>query len=401
MPDAWYTFICTLCARAYFARIRVLGGERLPSAGPILYVGLHRNGAVDGFVYKSIFRRAIFLIAAQLQKNLFSRMFFTGIPVVRDKDSGDRGMNVAAVERCAELLAAGGGLVIFPEGTSSLGPKHFPFKSGAARIALDAWSRGIPVKVVPLGITYNAPTSFRSSVEVVVGKPLEEERVLQGERDRYLAEMKHFLTHALEGVGINVDSPEYFEELQILATMALPNRGSFRAMKLCEPGIPEPLRSSWNLLRAKMQARGFAESTAARPFTGVSPWLSLCAGLALAPFVGIGALLNFLPLAGAYWAGKKLSDAPNVITLWRILAGVPLFVFWFVLVFAALVVAGKAVWFLFFVVLTVIAWQAYALERQLLCAGWNGVRFHDLRRQYLEFRRAFLQELDKHESSAS
>jgi 1-acyl-sn-glycerol-3-phosphate acyltransferase len=401
MPDAWYTFICTLCARAYFARIRVLGREHLPSAGAILYVGLHRNGAVDGFVYKSVFRRAIFLIAAQLQKNLFSRMFFTGIAVVRDKDSGDRGMNVAAMERCAELLSAGGQLAVFPEGTSSLGPKHLPFKSGAARIALDAWSRGIPVKVVPLGITYNAPTSFRSSVEVVVGEPLEKECVLEGERDQHLAEIKHSLTHALEDIGINADSAEYFEQLQILATMALPARGFFRAMKFCEPGIPEPLRTSWNALRTDMQAHGFTRSTAARPFIDVSPWLSLCAGLALAPLVGIGAVLNVLPLAGAYWAGKKLSDAPNVITLWRILAGLPLFVFWFVVVFAALAVAGKTVWFLFFLVLTVIAWLAYAPARQLLFAGWNGVRFPDLRRQYLEFRRAFQQELDKHESPAS
>ena len=44
------------------------------------------------------------LIAAQLQKN---RMFFTGIPVVRDKDTGDRGMNAAAMERCGKLLADG------------------------------------------------------------------------------------------------------------------------------------------------------------------------------------------------------------------------------------------------------------------------------------------------------
>src|SRR5215468_10477714 len=108
MPDAWYTFLAALCTRVYFARVRVIGSERLPSCGPILYVGLHRNGAVDGFIYKSIFRRAIFLIAAQLRKNVLSRIFFTGIPVVREKDSGDRGMNSAAMGRCAELLARSG-----------------------------------------------------------------------------------------------------------------------------------------------------------------------------------------------------------------------------------------------------------------------------------------------------
>jgi 1-acyl-sn-glycerol-3-phosphate acyltransferase len=127
MPDVWYTFLSTFCARAHFARIRVIRAERLPSGGPVLYAVLHRNGAVDGFVYKSIFRRGIFLIAAQLQKNLFSRLFFTGISVVREKDSGDRGMNSAAMKQCGELLARGGELFVFPEGTSSLGSHHLPF----------------------------------------------------------------------------------------------------------------------------------------------------------------------------------------------------------------------------------------------------------------------------------
>src|SRR5216684_4244624 len=210
MPDAWYKFFSAVCARAYFTRIRVIGQERLPRGGPILYVGLHRNGAVDGFVYKSIFRRAIFLIAAQLQKNLFSRMFFTGIPVLRDKDSGDRGMNAEAMERCRKLLADGGELFVFPEGTSSLGPQHLPFKSGAARIAVEAWQQGVPLKIVPLGITYDAPSTFRSSVEVIVGGVIGSEQVASLQGEAQLAQAKKAITRALEDVGVNVEFVDYF-----------------------------------------------------------------------------------------------------------------------------------------------------------------------------------------------
>jgi hypothetical protein len=291
--------------------------------------------------------------------------------------------------------------VVFPEGTSSLGPKHLPFKSGAARIALEACSRGIPVNVVPLGITYNAPAKFRSSVEIVVGEPLEHGHIEESEGGLCLAQTKTSLTRSLESVGINVDSVEYFEQLEALANMVLPDRCSFRAMKFCEPGIPESLCSSWNSLRTHLKAQGLTHGTAAKPFTGMAPWLSLCAALALAPVVSIGALLNCLPLAGAYWAGRKLSDAPNVITLWRILVGAPLFALWFVGVFAALAVMGKAAWFLLFTLFTVIASLTYAALRQFLVAGWNGVRLPELRREYLQFRRTFLNELDKHESSAN
>ena len=44
MPEGWYAFLSTLCARAYFSSIRVIGKERLPRSGPVLYAGLHRAG---------------------------------------------------------------------------------------------------------------------------------------------------------------------------------------------------------------------------------------------------------------------------------------------------------------------------------------------------------------------
>lgn len=397
LPDVWYTFLSTICARAYFARICVTGAERLPHSGPILYVGLHRNGAVDGFVYKSIFRTATFLIAAQLQKNAFSRLFFTGIPVVRDKDAGDRGMNALAMKRCEELLAHGGELFVFPEGTSSLGPQHLPFKSGAARIAMAAWRQGIPLHVVPVGITYDAPSTFRSTVEVVVGAPIDGEPIARTSGEEQLAEVKNLIARALENVGIHVHSLEYFEELQSIGAMALSRRSNFHAMKLCEKGIPERLRLSWEVLRGGMRSSDLIRSKAAGTFSMVAPWISLVAATMLAPLVGVAAVLNFPPLVGAYWAGKKFPDAPNVITLWRVLVGAPLFCFWFAAVFAGLAVEGKAAWFGLFFLLTIMGWLAYRPARQFFVTGWNGLRFPDLRRQYLEFHELFLQELSKHE----
>jgi len=398
MPDVWYTFLSTLCAQAYFARIRMIGAERLPSSGPVLYVGLHRNGAVDGFVFKSIFRRAIFLIAAQLQKNLFSKMFFTGIPVVREKDSGDRGMNPTAMERCVELLAGGGELFVFPEGTSTLGPQHLPFKSGAARIVVEVCNRCVPLTVVPLGITYDAPPTFRSSVEVIVGGAITEAQFARVPQEDRMAEAKQAISQALENVGINVESEEHFAKLRRIARTASRDGSYFHAMKLCEKGIPEKLQAPWSELQeATRAARNLRQSEAAETFAAQSPWISLLGGIFLAPFVTAAAALNFLPLAGACWAGKKFPDGPNVITLWRILIGAPLLFLWFVTVFAGLTVAGRAAWFVVFILLTLMGWLAYQPMRQCLVAGQNGLRFPELRRQYLKFQELLLQELGKHE----
>lgn len=396
MPDVWYTFLSTVLARVYFARIQVIGAERLPPRGPILYVGLHRNGAVDGFVYKSILNRAIFLIAAQLQKNSFSRMFFTGIPIIRDKDSGDRGINAAAMESCGKLLASGGELFIFPEGTSSLGSQHLPFKSGAARIAAEAWKQSVPLKVVPLGITYDAPSRFRSSVEVIVGEPIGTEQIARLPDTEQLVEAKNAITRALENVGINVESAEYFEELRLLGAMASACGSYFHAMKLAEKGIPLKLQAPWTPLRDQLRGGNVKRRDAASTFSSVSPWTSVLGGILLSVPVSLGAILNFLPLYGAYWAGRKFPDAPNVITLWRILIGAPLFVLWLVAIFTGLAATGRGAWFIVFLFLTFLGWLAYQPARRLLVAGWNGIRFSTLRGEYLGFQKLLFEELRNH-----
>ena len=48
MRRLWYRGCHWLCARIYFERITVLHPSRLPDGGPVLYLGLHRNGAVHG-----------------------------------------------------------------------------------------------------------------------------------------------------------------------------------------------------------------------------------------------------------------------------------------------------------------------------------------------------------------
>src|SRR5262245_49559470 len=136
MTDAWYLGFRRFCNAVYFARVEVLHPERLPQSGAALYVGTHRNGAVDGFIYHAICPRSVFMISAQLRRSLIGRLFFDGIEVVRAKDraKSDDQTNAPAMQQCLELLRSGGELFIFPEGTSSLGPRHLPFQSGAARL---------------------------------------------------------------------------------------------------------------------------------------------------------------------------------------------------------------------------------------------------------------------------
>ncbi|NTV96385.1 MAG: hypothetical protein HGA75_13380 [Thiobacillus sp.] len=161
-----------LLGRLYYHRIRVLHPERLPAAGPVLYLGLHRNGAVDGFVYGSHLPSAVFMISAQLRRNAVGRLFFRGIEVARGKDA-ERGIsvdNLAAVTACVRHITEGGALFVLPEGTSDLGHRHLPFQKGAARIFFQSLAAGARSAVVPLSPT-TRPDRGRSSQAPVAPRP--------------------------------------------------------------------------------------------------------------------------------------------------------------------------------------------------------------------------------------
>ena len=81
MRDSWHRLLHGFCNRVYFDRVTVLHPERLPAVGPVLYLGLHRNGAVDGFLYHDLVPRTVFMISTQLRRNPLGKLFFSGIAV--------------------------------------------------------------------------------------------------------------------------------------------------------------------------------------------------------------------------------------------------------------------------------------------------------------------------------
>jgi len=362
-------------ARAvYFNRATILHPERLAGDGPALYLLLHRNGAVDGFVYHRWLPRVEFMISTQLRRNPLAWIFFGGIEVVRASDDGDRTSNEAALDVCADHLAAGGELAVFPEGTSQLGPRHLPFKGGAARIALKALDRGVAFRVIPLGIAYERGWAFRSNVEVLVGHPinltlepgLPEGRRLRILRDRFEA--------GLEAVGVNVETEERQREIEAVSyvtTLGTP-RSYTRALKTLEQtGTPAPLGAAWADLDAAARARHLARYHGV-PLFPLKPWVVYAAALVpLALVTGLAIVLNLPPWLLAGWAGRRFPDGPNVVTLWRMLVGLPVFALWAVAVLAAAWWSGRPLVAAGWGLVTVFGLLAYHRVKKLAVAVRN------------------------------
>jgi 1-acyl-sn-glycerol-3-phosphate acyltransferase len=142
--SAWHAWLYRFINTVYFESISVVHSDRMPGSGPVLYLGLHRNGAVDGFVYHQALRKPVFMISSQLRKSWLARLFFDGIVVARPRDEDDCTLNDTALGSCLNLLRLGGKLFVFPEGTSSLGPRHLPFRNGAAWLLLNHLESGGP-----------------------------------------------------------------------------------------------------------------------------------------------------------------------------------------------------------------------------------------------------------------
>jgi 1-acyl-sn-glycerol-3-phosphate acyltransferase len=385
---AWHGFVWRT-ARQYFNEVRIIGAERLPSSGPALYLALHRNGAVDGFLYHRAVPRAVFMIAAQLRRSLLGRLFFSGIEVVRDKDRegspAELKRNDAALAGCLEFLRNGGELCILPEGTSDLGPKHLPFKRGAAQIALAHLTSSSKLTVVPLGIHYERAWAFRSNVEIVVGDSIDTRLAAGTDKERLRALHERF-TAALEAVGVNVASADEQRRLEALAYAATlgTSRTYFSALKTFERGVPDRIARTWERLDRQSEALGLLRHQGVPLVPVAHAW----AYLLLLPPLGIltiaAMLLNLPPIALAVLAARKFADARNVIVLWRLLVGIPALYLWVctVALFAWLNEAPLV--FVCYAALTVAGALLFYRTKKLAVSVFNLLRGRTIKGELLE-----------------
>lgn len=157
----------------FYRRIELVGLERVPLGEAVIFAANHPNGLVDPlFILCFAPRPVSFLAKAPLFRypviGWFTRAF-ESIPVYRRQDS-IAGSNRETFARAREILTRGGGIAVFPEGTTHSDPQLRELKTGAARIALGA---ALPrLSVVPVGIDYTAKQTFRSDALVLFGEPI-------------------------------------------------------------------------------------------------------------------------------------------------------------------------------------------------------------------------------------
>jgi 1-acyl-sn-glycerol-3-phosphate acyltransferase len=359
---------CLALVRLYYPHRRVVGREHVPAEGPTILVANHSNGLIDPLLLRIALGREVRFLAKSTffdqPLGRFAMVSFGSIPVYRSQDlrpgsRADASRNDATFALCRAVLAGGGWLALFPEGTSHSDPRLRPLKTGAARIALGAAAeqeqRGPEARtitILPVGLSYDARAIFRSGVLLVFGQPL---RV-----DQHLSDYHRDERQAVDGLTDHIGQALADVVLQAETRDLLAGVARVAAWTADHPGEADDpaylhrraraMLAAYRTLRARDPERAERIVRAARDYARVlahlgvrDPWAleaprvragrALLAGAKLlltAPLALLGAALWWIPyrLAGLV-APRITRGEDDLLGTVKILAGCVLItLFW-------------------------------------------------------------------------
>jgi 1-acyl-sn-glycerol-3-phosphate acyltransferase len=208
-----------------FREVAVRAVDRVPPTGPVLLCVNHPNNLIDSLLVGAVLPRKVHYLAnASLFKSPILARFLLragAIPVYRREDSPDQSdRNLATFQASREALRAGHVLAIYPEGTTHAEARVQRIKTGAARIALDyegSRPAGVPLALVPVGLSFEARKSYRGRVLVAFGRPLSlDPHVLRAGTDPVaaVADLTEAIQTAMEAEVVHVDRVDATEVIR-------------------------------------------------------------------------------------------------------------------------------------------------------------------------------------------
>jgi len=161
--------------RFFIKKITITGLENIPKSGAVILAATHANSFLDAAIIGCKIDRRMWslgrgdIFRKKLAGKILSSFFMLPIHRLSEGKEHLRG-NDATFDRCIELFKQGEIVLIFSEGICTHQTKLLPLKKGTARLAQQAWSEGIDVTVVPIGITYDSFFNFGKVINMNVNK---------------------------------------------------------------------------------------------------------------------------------------------------------------------------------------------------------------------------------------
>ncbi len=210
-----------LIGKIFFREIVIEGRENLPSAGPALLATNHPNDLLDPILtlffspplrLRHIAKSTLFQVP--IVGGILRRM--RAIPVLRRKEARGPVDYTPFFDECVGSLAQGDSIVIFPEGGSSENAFIGHVKTGVARMYFLARQRGMDVPIIPVGINYEEGSIFRSSVLLLVARPVDTSRAVALHASDPTAAIQALTAEIHRVLGDHVFQAETFQDRALI-----------------------------------------------------------------------------------------------------------------------------------------------------------------------------------------
>jgi glycerol-3-phosphate O-acyltransferase / dihydroxyacetone phosphate acyltransferase len=260
--------LARLLLTLFYRRIEVVGREHIPPDGPAVITANHHNALVDPMLVMAAVPRPLVILAAAplfTYPVIGSLLRLVGaLPVLRRQEGiAERSRNDATFGAVATALERNGAVLLFPEGRTQPEPVLLPLRTGAARMLLGAAAEGLPVTLVPVGLVFHEPGTFRGGhALVLVGAPVPIDDLIArhgAEPERAVRELTARLTGALRARIVEADDRETLRLMRLVESIWPADRASATAAESARvSGLQEVARAYRVLLeRAPERLRAF------------------------------------------------------------------------------------------------------------------------------------------------
>jgi glycerol-3-phosphate O-acyltransferase/dihydroxyacetone phosphate acyltransferase len=158
--------------RVFFRRIFYSNLKKVPLEKPLLFVGNHQNSFMDGILVGSYLPQPIhFTMRADMFRKPFARFCLRELnvaPVYRIEEGLENvHKNLETFTGIYDVLRKNGNFIMFSEGICVQEKRLQKLRKGTARLAFGAEEKfGLDVNIVPVGINYTYPATFRKEVMI-------------------------------------------------------------------------------------------------------------------------------------------------------------------------------------------------------------------------------------------
>ena len=158
--------------RVFFRRIFYSNLKKVPLNKPLLFVGNHQNSFMDGILVGSYLPQPLhFTMRADMFRKPFARFCLRELnvaPIYRIEEGFENvHKNLEAFTGIYDVLKKNGNFIMFSEGICVQEKRLQKLRKGTARLAFGAEDKyGLDVHIVPVGINYTYPSSFRKEVMI-------------------------------------------------------------------------------------------------------------------------------------------------------------------------------------------------------------------------------------------